>query len=155
MEDEVNQFNALICMLMYVDSMTVKQILGELESFAVVFKQSLRICINDYSSGDIEALRALKEREPYNPFQRIVDNLIRCDDMPIYLAFHEIDAEREGYMTKRKLANEKSIRKRVFRAYMLAAVPLILLFAYGIVPTLISSMNEINLILEELEGTSW
>jgi hypothetical protein len=155
MEDEVNQFNALIDMLMYVDSMTVKQILEELEAFAVVYKQSIRICINNYSAGDFEALTELKEREPYDPFRRIVDNLLRCDDMPIYQAFHEIDVEREGYMAKRKLANEKSIRKRVFRAYLLAAVPLLLLFAYGIVPTLLSSIHEINGMLEELQGSSW
>lgn len=154
MEDEVNQFNALISMLMYTDGMTVKQILEEMESFAVVFKQSLQVCINDYGSGDMEALNALKEKEPYDSFNRIVDNLIRCDDMPIEQAFHEIDVERDGYMAKRKLANEKSIRKRVGRAYLLAAIPLILLFAYGVLPPLVTSLKEINTMLEELQNSS-
>lgn len=155
MEDEVNQFNAIICMLMHIDSMTVKQILREMESFAVVFKESLRICINDYGAGDIAALTKLKDREPYEPFKRLVDNLIRCDEMPISQAFHEIDVERDGYMSKRKLANEKSIRKRVIRAYLLAAVPFVMLFAYGIAPPLAASMSEINTMLRELEGTAW
>lgn len=155
MEDEVNQFNSIICMLMYIDSMTVKQILREMESFAVVFKESLRICINDYGAGDMTALTELKDREPYEPFKRIIDNLIRCDEMPISQAFHEIDVERDGYMSKRKLANEKSIRKRVIRAYLLAAVPFVMLFAYGIVPPLAASMSEINTLLGELEGTAW
>lgn len=155
MEDEVNQFNALICMNMYVDGMTVKQILMELESFAVVFKQSIRVCINDFGAGDLDALNKLSETEPYEPFRRIVDNFIRCDDMPIYQAFHEVNVEADGYITKRKLANEKSRKKRVFRAYILAAVPFIALFAYGLVPTLLSSLQEINMIIEELESTSW
>lgn len=155
MEDEVNQFNTLIYMLMRIETMTVKQILEELESFAVVFRQSLRSCINDYGSSDIKALNELKEREAHEPFRRIVDNLIRCDEMPIHQAFHEIDIERDGYMAKRKLANEKSIRKRVRRAYILAAVPFILLFAYGLVPTLFTSMKEINALIAELESTSW
>ncbi len=155
MEDEVNQFNALVCMLMYSDSMSVKQILEEMESFAVVFKQSLRSCINDYGAGDIPALLDLKEREPYEPFGRIIDNLIRCDDMPIRQAFHEVDVERDGYMARRKLANEKSIRKRVVRAYLLAAIPFLLLFAYGIIPPLVSAMSEINLMLKELERSPW
>ena len=43
MEDEVNQFNALIGMLMYNDTMTVKQILQEMESFAVVFNNPLEL----------------------------------------------------------------------------------------------------------------
>lgn len=155
MEDEVNQFNALIGMLMYNESITVKQILEELESFAVVFKKSLRMCIDDYGSGDIEALTGLKEREPYEPFRRIVDNLIRCDDMPVSQAFAEIQIDNDGYIAKRKLANEKSIRKRVFRAYVLAAVPFILLFAYGLMPALVSTVNEINQLLSELENMTW
>ncbi len=155
MEDEVNQFNALICMLMHIESMTVKQILEELEAFAVVFKQSLRVCLNDYGSGDRIALKEMKDREPYEPFSRIIDNLIRCDAMPIYQAFHEINVERDGYMAKRKLANEKSIRKRVVRAYVLAAVPFILLFAYGLVPTLMTSMGELNAMIMELENSAW
>jgi hypothetical protein len=154
MEDEVNQFNALISMLLYDKSMTVKQILIEMESYAIVFKQSLKICINDFSSGDRKALQQLKEDEPYPPLNRIIDNLIRCEDMPMYEAFHEVDMEREGYLSKRRLANEKSIKRRANRAYLLAAVPLLLLFAYGILPTLVSSMNEINQTLEML-GTVW
>ncbi len=155
MEDEVNQFNALICMLMQNKSMSVKQILEELESFAIVFKQSLRVCINDYGSGDLNALNELKEREPYEPFRRIVDNLIRCDDMSIAQAFDEINVDRDGYIAKRKLANEKSIIKRVFRAYVLAALPFILLFAYGLMPALASSIRELNQLIEEIENTAW
>jgi hypothetical protein len=155
MEDEVNHFNALICMLMYIDSMTVKQILEELEAIAVVFKESLRNCLNNYSAGDIAALEELKANEPYEPFRRLVDNLLRCDDMPIYQAFHEIDIERNGYMERRKLANEKSIRRRVMRAYFLAAVPFLLLFSYGVIPPLVASLHEINSMLAELENAAW
>jgi hypothetical protein len=151
MEDEVNQFNALIGMLMYDKSITVKKILIEMESYAVVFRHSLRNCINDYGSGDIKALEILKEEEPYGPFGRIVDNLIRSDDMPIYEAFHEVDVERDGYLSKRKLANEKAIRKRVVRAYFLVAIPLILLFAYGVIPTLLATVNEISEVMNALD----
>lgn len=154
MEDEVNQFNALISMLLYDKSMTIKQILIEMESYAVVFKQSIKTCINEFNSGDMIALHQLKEDEPYPPLNRIIDNLMRCDDMPMHEAFHEVDMEREGYLSRRRLANEKSIKRRANRAYLLAAVPLILLFAYGVVPTLVSSMNEISQTLEML-GTVW
>lgn len=152
-EDEVHQFNALIGMLMYDKTMTVKKLLIEMESFAVIFKQSLRNCINNYGAGDDRALDILREEEPYGAFVRIIDNLMRCDDMPIYEAFHEADTMRDGYLSKRKLANEKSIRKRVLRAYILAAVPFLLLFAYGIIPTLQASIYEITQTLKVLEGT--
>jgi hypothetical protein len=152
MEDEVNQFHALISMMMHDNSITVKQILEELESFATVFKQAIRNCINKYGSGDRIALNDLKEEEPYEAFINIVDNLIRCDDVPIYQAFHEISVERDGYMERRKLANEKSIKKRVTRAYILALIPFALLFAYGLIPTLMASMAEINQLIEELNA---
>lgn len=155
MEDEVHQFHALISMLMFIDGISVKQILVELESFANVFKQSLQHCINDYSSGDVEALEALKEREPFEPYRRMIDNFLRCDDMPIHQAFHEINIDKDGYMGKRKLANEKSLRKRVMRAYVLAALPFFLLFSYGIVPTLLASMAELNAMISELQHSPW
>lgn len=155
MEDEVNQFNALIGMLMYNETVTVKQILIEMESFAIVFKKSIKICLDEYASGDTEALNELKEREPYEPFRRIVDNLIRCDSMPICQAFCEIQLNQDGYISKRKLSNEKSIRKRVIRAYVLAALPFILLFAYGLMPALLSTMNELNQMLSEIKDTAW
>lgn len=155
MEDEVNQFNALIGMLMYNETITVKQILVEMESFAIVFKQSIKTCIDDYASGDADALNELMEREPYEPFRRIIDNLIRCDAMQICQAFCEIQLNQDGYISKRKLSNEKSIRKRVIRAYILAALPFILLFAYGLMPALISAMRELNQLLLEIENTAW
>jgi hypothetical protein len=155
MEDEVNQFNAIIGMLMYNETITAKQILIEMESFAVVFKQSIRICIDEYASGDIVVLNELKEREPYEQFRRIIENLILCDEMPISHAFSEIQLDQDGYMSKRKLSNEKSIKKRVIRAYILAALPFLLLFAYGLMPALMSAMKELNLLLSEIENTAW
>ncbi len=75
--------------------------------------------------------------------------------MPISMAFNEIQVDRDGYISKRKLANEKSIKKRVIRAYVLAALPFLLLFSYGLMPVLISAIKEINLILNELQNTVW
>jgi hypothetical protein len=155
MEEEVNQFNAIIGMLMYNEEVTVKQILIEMESFAIVFKRSLRICLDDYASGDLVALHELMEREPYEQFRRIIENLILCDDMPISQAFSEIRLDQDGYMSKRKLANERSIKKRVIRAYILAAVPFLMLFAYGLLPALLMSMNELNSLIKEIKNTAW
>lgn len=155
MEDEVNQYNATIGSLMYLDGMTALQILVELESYAVVFKESIRICINDYGSSDIKALEDLKENEPYIPFTRIIDNFIRCDDMPIYEAFHEIDVDKDGYISRRKLANKKSIKKRAFRAFLLGVIPWCTLIAYCIAPPLLSTLNGLDSLTEELNNSSW
>ena len=75
--------------------------------------------------------------------------------MPVYQAFDEIKLDQDGYISKRKLMNEKSIRRRVFRAYLLAALPFILLFTYGLLPALISSVRELNMLIEEIENMAW
>lgn len=155
MEDEVNQFNATIGMLMYFDSMTILQILEELESYSVIFRESIRICINDYGSSDTKALEEMKEREPFEPFRRIIDNFMRCDDMPIYEAFHELDMDRDGYISRRKLANKKSIKKRAFRAFLLGVLPWFALISYCIAPPLIASMRDLDVLTEELNNSSW
>lgn len=152
-EDEVNQFNGLIYMLMHIDSMTSKKILTEMESFSVIFKQSLRECLNDFSAGDIEALEELKHKErEYRSFVRIVDNLIRCDDMPIREAFDEVNVDRENLFSKRKRENEVSIKKRATKGFILAVIPIVTLFAYLIIPVFISKYGEIESLLQEFKS---
>ena len=95
MGNEVDQFQSIIMMIMHLDNTTVLQVLEQMESFALVFKESLRVCINDYSSGDLDALEKLKIREPYEPFVRLIDNLIIADKIGITRAFDEVAEERK------------------------------------------------------------
>lgn len=144
MEDEVNQFSSIVFMLMYIDHMTVKDILIELETFAVIFKQSLQECINEYNSGDIEALVKMKERESYEPFKRMVDNFIRCDVISIDKAFDEISSDRENYHDRRKQENEFTVQKKSDLAKPLSFVPAVLVIAYLIIPLMWASLQELS-----------
>lgn len=152
MEDEVNQFNSIIYMLMYHDHITVKDLLEELELFAVVFKKSLQECINDYNRGDIEALTHMKENESFPPFRRMVDNLIRCDMIPIELAFDEIASDRESYHDRRKLENEISLQKRSDIAKPLSFIPMVLVMIYLIIPLVMESLKELNSFSETIQN---
>jgi hypothetical protein len=144
MEDEVTQFNSIIFMLMYNSHITVKDLLEELELFSVVFKQTIQECLNDYGSGDIEALERMKEREVFLPFRRMVDNLIRCDTIAIDKAFDEISSDRENYHERRKLENEISIQRRVDIATPLAWIPTGLVMMYLTLPLIIASVSELG-----------
>ena len=144
MEDEVNQFQSIIYMLMYIDHITVKDLLEELELFSIVFKKSLQECINNYNSGDIEALEKLKEKETFGPFYRLIDNCIRCDAIPIEKAFDDIASDRENYYERRKQENDISIQKRADIAKPLSFIPTILVMAYLTVPMLIAGWNELQ-----------
>jgi hypothetical protein len=143
MEDEVNQFNSIIYMLMYNDNLTVKDLLIELELFAVVFKRTLQECLNEFNSGEIEALQKMKAKEAFIPFKRLVDNLIRCDAISIDKAFDEISCDRENYHDRRKQENEISIQKRADIAKPLSFIPTVLVMVYLTLPLLLASLEEI------------
>lgn len=144
MEDEVNQFNSIIYMMMYMNHVTVMDLLEQMELFAVVFKKSLQECMNDYNSGYIEALQRMKEKEAYGPFRRLVDNLIRCDAMSIDKAFDEISSERENYHERRKQENEISIQKRADNTKPMAFVPAVIVTIYLLLPMLAAGMQALQ-----------
>ncbi len=152
MEDEMNQFHSIIYMMMYIDHITVKDLLEELELFASVFKRSLQECINDYNSGEIEALERMKQKESYAPFCRLADNLIRCDSMSLEKAFDEIASDRENYHDRRKQENEISVQRRADIAKPLSFIPTVLVMIYLTLPLLLASLNELQEFSNMMKG---
>jgi len=151
MEDEVIQFQSIILMLMYIDRMTVLNILEFMENFAVIFKRSIQDCINDYANGDVEALEKLKGKEIFEPFRRLVDNLIICDKIGLEKAFDEIAVDRMNYTEKRKHENEINLTNKLSIAKLISYIPLILVVGfYLILPFIIESLNQLNMYRDEL-----
>lgn len=143
MQDEVIQFQAIIFMMMHLGRISIEEILTSMEDYAIAFKQSISECINDYSSGEIEALRQLKEKESYEPFKKIVDNLIMCDSVDMKKAFSEILVDRKIYQDKRKVQTEILIDNKTIIATAISWVPFaISMIFYLILPFLTESMNE-------------
>ena len=152
MKDEINQFNSIIYMQMYVAHITVMDLLEQMEMFALVFKSSLRQCINDYNSGEVEALTQMMENETYDDFRRLVENLIKCDSMPIYEAFKEIASDRETQYDERKFENEKMIQKRADNIKPLSFIPVLLILVYLILPVTWAGMKELLALREMIAG---
>jgi hypothetical protein len=136
MEDEVIQFHTIILMLMYIERISVEDILEWIEMFSNVFKESINKCLYNFENGDIEALEQLKIDEPFPPFVKIVENLqASSDKITIEAAFDEIKLERGYYQDKRKQENEININKKSAWGRMIAFIPLTLtLLFYLIVP---------------------
>ncbi len=143
MQDEVVQFNSIIYMMMYSDYISVIDILEQMELFAVVYKSTIRECINEYNSGDIQALIKMKERETNEEFLKLVDSLIRCDDIPIAEAFNKIACDRENNYDRRKQENEISIQKKADNIKPLSWIPGILIIIYLILPLLYAGLKEL------------
>lgn len=144
MEDEIIQFQSIIMMVMHMNRISVLNILEFMESFALIFKETIQDCINDYNSGDIKALEEMREKEVFEPFKRLVDNLIICDQIGIEKAFDEISTDHLYYQDKRKQENEMNLSKKVVLGKLIAYVPLMITIGfYLITPFIKESLRQL------------
>lgn len=148
MEEEVLQFQSIISMLMYVEQLSVFEILSELEQFAEIYRRSISNCLNDFHSGEEKALEEMRNREGCEAFKRLADSFIASDRIGIRRAFDEIDSDRAFYIKKRETENQRSITNRAVLGKFLAFIPLVFIIAlYLIVPFAkesISMLGEIS-----------
>lgn len=144
MEDEVLQFHAIILMLMYIERITVENILEWMERFGFIFKSSISRCLDNFEQGDIEALEQLKLDEPYLPFVRLVENLQSASDkIPIRQAFDEILSDRTYYQEKRKVDNDIIISKKATLGRVFAFAPMgMTIVVQLLVPFTLESINQ-------------
>lgn len=145
MEDEVMQYHAIILMLMHIERISVEDILKWMEQFAVVFKDSISKCLNNFENGDMEALEQLKLDEHFVPFSRIVENLQSASDkIPIVRAFDQLKVERGYYQEKRKMDNEITLNKKGMWGKLIAFTPLVAtIVLYILLPFILISLNQL------------
>lgn len=144
-ENEVTQFQSIICMLMHIPEMTPDVILNWMCRFSNIFRDSLTKCQFRLSAGDTDALEELKEDEPFIPFQRIVDSLIDADRVGVEKAFVELTGDMEVSKKERELDTNTYINKKSGLASMLVFIPLLLLlFGYMIAPMMLTAFGSMN-----------
>jgi hypothetical protein len=142
MGHEVAQFQSIIMLVMNLDTTTVLKVLELMESFAIIFKESIKTCINDYSSGDLDALEKLKMRERYEPFRRLVDNLIVADKIGIQKAFDEVAEERKVSQEMRNQEYRITRDKKVVAGTIMSSLPAaITLLFYFVVPFAVDALS--------------
>ena len=135
MEDEVGQFQTIVMMLMYVDSMSIRTILEWMERFSYCFKESIQTCINELPADEERALSKLRDSETFQPFKRFVNNLLIVNEQGMEAAFDEIVQERTNAMEDRKKDNEEVCKKKAIYATIICVLPLAFeIAAYMIYP---------------------
>lgn len=148
MNEEVMRFHSIILMLRNLDRMTVSIMLEYMELFAVIFKNSIRTCINEFDKGDIEALEKLRDSENFLPFQRLVESFIVSDKIGIEKAFDQIAVERNNMLEQRKQDNEIKIHDKGavanFLVYMYLGLFIIIYLALPIVMESMSKLGTYN-----------
>ena len=145
LEEEILQLQTIIMMLMHFERLNVEDILRSLERFAFIFKASIGKCLDNIDHGELQALEELKVDEPFEPFVKLVDNLISASEkISISLAFDELVLERKYYQEKRKQENEIMIKQKGMIGKIIAFLPIsFLIFFYLLVPFLLVSFNQL------------
>ncbi len=153
MEDEVIQFHSIVLMLMHIDRMTIETVLTYLEDFAVIFKRSISNCLNNIESGDLNVLEQLKIDEPFEPFKRLIDNLLISDRIGIEKAFDEIVTERLHYQDKRQQENEISINNKAVIGKVIAYIPMTLTIGFHlIVPFVLEGIRQLGSFIAQMQS---
>ncbi len=142
MEDEVFSFQSVILILMHIKRADTSIILEWMEEFSHVFKDSLRTCSISLPLGEWEALEALKCKEPFKPFYKLVEELQNSDKIGLEQAFDEVEQERANYLEKRALDNEISIQEKALLGQTIAFVPFAFTVGlYIIVPFVLEGLS--------------
>lgn len=145
-DNEVRQFQAIILMERMFPNITIVSLLEEMETFAVMFRPSIRECINSYSSGPRQALLNLKEQESDHIwFTELIDGLLSADSVGIDAAFEEVEHNREMFERIKELESEMALDKKKDSTDLLANLPMtIVLAGYFIIPFFVHSLGGVG-----------
>lgn len=153
MEEEITQFHTIILMLIHIDRVTIEMILEWLEYFAVIFKSSVEQLRNEILNGEIEILEELRQKENYQPFVKIIENLQMSDKIGIERAFDEVEMDRLNYQEKRKLDNEINLQDKASLGKIIAFIPfMITISLYLILPFIMKGMATFTGYMERING---
>ena len=153
MEEEVLQYHSILMMLMYMDRISTYELLEAKEGFAVIFRKQLKACLTEYESGQLRALQHLKEKVCNEAMEKLVDNLMMCDEIGVEKALDELTLEKQFYNEKRKQQNEYNLEKKGVLCKFLAFVPLIITIGfYLILPFITVSVSKLMEISQEISA---
>ncbi|NLL93655.1 MAG: hypothetical protein GX225_05945 [Clostridiales bacterium] len=123
-EEEIVRFQNIVLMMMHLDRISIEQIISEMERFAIVFKNILAKISDRYTYKGVRSFREAKEEADFPPFERLMDGFIACDDTYIYVAFEDMEKDRQYFLDRHKQENEHIISNKTTIAKMLSFIPL-------------------------------
>lgn len=151
MEEEVLQYHSILMMLMYMDRISTYELLEAMESFALIFRKQLKACLTEFESGQMRALLHLRERVANEAMEKLIDNLMMCDEIGVEKAMDELTLEKNFYNDKRKQQNEYNLEKKGVLCKFLAFMPLIITIGfYLILPFITVSIGKLMEISQEI-----
>ncbi|MFM9280876.1 hypothetical protein [Paenibacillus jiagnxiensis] len=156
MQDEVDQFHTIISILAQFERMDIETVLEWMERYSVIFKDPIKNCLNNYSSGQEEALEILGEDVSFEPFVRIVEKLrLAVEKIPLLQAFDDLELTKEYYAERRKEYFSRLIELKAFWGRIFGLAPsMYLIFLYLVVPMLYLSITQAGASFEQIQSVS-
>lgn len=153
MQDEVIQYHSIILLLIYFENVNAMTILEWMNLFSNIFTMSIAKCMTEFTMDEKQALQNLYDAEPFEPFQRIVENLMMVDDVGVLQAFNELSATRKSNQETRSQDNKNIIAERVSKANLLMLIPLgVVVGGYMIIPLMAEAFSEMNDLVKQISA---
>lgn len=151
MQEEVIQYYSIILLLIYFENVNALTILEWMNIFSELFTTSISTCIIEFPKNEQAALQKLYDAEPFEPFQRIVENLMMVDDVGVLQAFNELAATRKSNQETRSQDNKNSTAAKSSRAQTLMIVPLMTIaISYLVAPMLVASFKQMGALVDQM-----
>lgn len=153
MKDEVIQLESILLALKPVARISQYELLENMVTFSVVFKDSLQKCLNNVDSDEMAAYEQLLDDEPFYPFQRIVKNLMAVDRIGVQGAFNDLEVEIKNATEEFNQDSAIRLSERGATALNVSYMPLFFVLAgYMCVPFMIKSMEKLAASLQMING---
>lgn len=105
----------------------LEEVLQGLIPLATVRREKVERLFYAYMQYGMEALEKAKEREESVAFSRILEGMLRCDQVAVKSAFASFEAERDYYLEQLREEQKKVVRESVVLGKVLAFLPLYVL----------------------------
>lgn len=152
MSGEVLGLQSVIMLVYNVPNMTLSRLLEILEEYGEVFRRSLAECADRYSYEESDALTKMREGESDMGFRQLAGRIAVSEQIGLKRAFSELAADRLFFREQQRLDTEQELRKKAANAQFFAFAPMMLiLFAYLIIPFLISGFVQMSDIFTQMQ----
>ncbi len=112
---------------------SLEELLWGLIPLAAINRQKVEKLFYQYMQYGMDAIERLREREESIAFARILEGMLRCDQVAVEAAFASFGAERDYYLEQQKEERKKVVKEMVIVGKALAFLPLYALILFMLV----------------------
>ncbi len=153
--DEIKSLENVLIMESRLNSMSLIDLLCDLELFSVVFRREIKECINGLASGNVAALKKLKMcgEKKHPEFSAVAEGFLMVDEVGICGAFSDMEINRRCAEKMQELEDMINLEKNRNLLDIISWIPAgIMIFGYFIIPFVVATLKEMEDVFELFTG---